>query len=124
MYVNASKTKHIGFDQQGIIQTTSGEPIKAVEPFTYLGSEINSTKQDVKICIAKAWATLNKMDIVWKSELSKDLKCRFFHTTVESIMMYGATAWTLTKSLELKLDGTYTRMMKAFLNICWSFLIC
>ncbi len=34
LYVNASKTKHISFDQQGTIQTISGEPIKAVESFT------------------------------------------------------------------------------------------
>ena len=119
LYVNASKTKHISFDQQGTIQTNSGEPIKAVESFTYLGSEINSTKQDVKIRIAKAWTALNKMDIVWKSDLSKDLKRSFFRATVESVMMYGATAWTLTKSLESKLDGTYTRMLRAILNISW-----
>ena len=66
LYVNASKTEHIRFGQQGTIQTTSGETIKAVESFTYLGSEINSMKQDVKIRIANAWATLNKMDVVWK----------------------------------------------------------
>ena len=54
LYVNASKTEYISFDQQGTIHTASGETIKAVESFTYLGSEINSTKQDVKICIAKA----------------------------------------------------------------------
>ncbi|CAM1308473.1 Uncharacterised protein r2_g1841 [Pycnogonum litorale] len=33
--------------------------------------------------------------------------------------MYGATAWTLTKTLESKLDGTYTRMLTAILNISW-----
>ena len=30
-----------------------------------------------------------------------------------------ATAWTLTKTLESKLDGTYTRMLRAVLNISW-----
>lgn len=33
--------------------------------------------------------------------------------------MYGATAWTLTKTLESKLDGTYTRMAGAIFNISW-----
>ncbi len=59
------------------------------------------------------------MNIVWKSDLSKDLKRSFLRATVESVMMYGATAWTLTKSLESKLDGTYTRMLRAVLNISW-----
>ena len=33
--------------------------------------------------------------------------------------MYGASAWSLTKSLESKLDGTYNRMLRAILNIFW-----
>ena len=119
LYVNSSKTEHISFNQQGTIQTTSGETIKSVESFTYLGSEISSTQNDMKIRIAKAWAALNKMDIIWKSELPDDLKRSFFRATVESVLMYGATAWTLTKTLESKLDGTYTRMLRAVLNISW-----
>ena len=119
LYVNSSKTEHISFNQQGTIQTTSGETIKSVESFTYLGSEISSTQNDMKIRIAKAWAALNKMDIVWKSDLPDDLKRSFFRATVESVLMYGATAWTLTKTLESKLDGTYTRMLRAVLNISW-----
>ena len=75
----------------------------------------------MKIRIAKAWAALNKIDVFWKSDLSNDLKRSFFRATVKSIMMYGATTWTLTKSLYLnqKLDGTYTRMLRAVLNISW-----
>jgi len=33
--------------------------------------------------------------------------------------MYGATACTLTKTLECRLDGTYTRMLRAALNLSW-----
>ena len=31
--------------------------------------------------------------------------------------LYGCTTWTLTKRLEKKLDGNYTRMLRAILNI-------
>ena len=31
-------------------------------------------------------------------------------------MLYGCTTWTLTKRLENKLDGNYTRMLRAILN--------
>jgi len=34
-------------------------------------------------------------------------------------MIYGATSWSLTSSLEKKLDGAYTRMLRAVLNISW-----
>ena len=36
-----------------------------------------------------------------------------------SIQLYGCTTWTLTKRLEKKLDGNYTRIMRAILNKFW-----
>ena len=38
---------------------------------------------------------------------------------VLSILLYGCTTWTLTKRLEKKLDGNYTRMLRAILNKSW-----
>ena len=39
--------------------------------------------------------------------------------TVVSILQYGCTTWTLTKRIEIKLDGNYTRMLWAILNKSW-----
>ena len=36
-----------------------------------------------------------------------------------SILLYGYTTWTLTKRLKKKLDGNYTRMLRAILNKSW-----
>ena len=36
-----------------------------------------------------------------------------------TILLYGCTTWTLTKRLEKKLDGNYTRMLRAILNRSW-----
>ena len=44
------------------------------------------------------------------------MKRSFFQAAVVSILLYGCTIWTLTKRLEKKLDGNYTRMLKAILN--------
>ena len=38
----------------------------------------------------------------------------------ESIFLYGANTWTLTKTLETELNGTYTRMLRAAQNVHWS----
>ena len=38
---------------------------------------------------------------------------------VVSILLYGCTTWTLTKRLERKVDGNYTRMLRAILNNSW-----
>ena len=47
------------------------------------------------------------------------MKRSFFQAAVVSILIYGCTTWTLTKRLEKKLDGNYTRMLRAILNKSW-----
>ena len=47
------------------------------------------------------------------------MKRSFFQAAVVSVLLYGCTAWTLTKRLEKKLDGNYTRMLRAILNKSW-----
>ena len=47
------------------------------------------------------------------------MKHSFFQAAVASILLYGCTTWTLTKRLKKKLDGNYTRMLRAILNKSW-----
>ena len=101
------------------MNTINGELVKEVNDFTYLGSQIASTRNDVKCRIGKAWTALDKLTKIWKSSLPKNLKRRFFQATVESVLLYGSSAWTLTKDLESRLNGTYTRMLRAVLDISW-----
>ena len=49
----------------------------------------------------------------------KSRQSSFFQAAVTSILLYGCTTWTLTKRLEKKLDGNYTRMLRAILNKSW-----
>ncbi len=57
--------------------------------------------------------------IIWKSDLTDEMKRSFFQAAVVSILLYGCTTWTLTKRLEKKLDDNYTRMLRAILNKSW-----
>ena len=47
------------------------------------------------------------------------MKRIFFQAAIGSILLYGCTTWTLTKRLEKKLDGNYTRMLRAIFNKSW-----
>ena len=47
------------------------------------------------------------------------MKRSFFQAASVSILLYRCTTWTLTKRLEKKLDGNYTRMLRAILNKSW-----
>ena len=51
--------------------------------------------------------------------LTDKMKRSFFQAAVVSILLYGCTTWTLTKRLKKKLDGNYTRMLRAILNKSW-----
>ena len=62
---------------------------------------------------------VDKLSIIWKSNLTDKMKHSFFQAGVVSILLYGCTTWTLTKWLEKKLDGNYTRMLLAILNKSW-----
>ena len=56
----------------------------------------------------------------WYSMLEwHKMKRSFFQAAVTSILLYGGSIWTLTKRLEKKLDGNYTRMLRAILNKSW-----
>ena len=54
-----------------------------------------------------------------QKNLTDKMKRCFFQARVVSILLYGCTTWTLTKQLEKKLDGNYTRMLRAILNNSW-----
>ena len=57
--------------------------------------------------------------VTLKSDLTDKIKRSFFQAAVVSILLYGCTTWALTKRMEKKLDGNYTRMLWAILNKSW-----
>ena len=94
--------------------------MKKVDNFKYLGAWIDNTENDVKVRKALAWKSCNKLNKVWQSSLSKSVKLRTFLALVESVFLYGSETWTLTKSLEKSIDGTYTRLLRMAFNVSWS----
>ena len=104
---NAHKTEYMCYNQTGDISTLDGTPLKLVDKFTYLGSSVASTEKDIYTRLTKAWTAINRLSIIWKSDLTDKIKRSFFQAAVTSILLYGCTTWTLTKRLEKKLDGNY-----------------
>ena len=107
------------FIQKGDISTLDGTSLKLVDKFTYLGSSVSSTEKDIDTRLTKAWTAIDMLSIIWKSNLTDKMKRSFFQAAVVSILLYGCTTWTLAKRLEKKLDGNYTRMLRAILNKSW-----
>ena len=107
------------FNQTGDISTLDRTSLKLVDKFTYLGSSVSSTEKYINTRQTKAWTAVDNLSIIWRSDLTNKMKRCFFQATVVLILLYGCTTWTLPKRLEKKLDGNYTRMLRAMLNKSW-----
>ena len=115
LHVNEHKTENMCYNQTGDISIQDGTPLKLVDKFTYQGSSISSIENDIDTRLTKAWTAFDTLSIIWKSDLTYTMKRSFFQLAV----VYGCTTWTLTKRLEKKLDGKYSRMLRAILNKSW-----
>ena len=101
------------FNQTGDIYILGGSSLKLVDKFTYLN------EADIDTRLTKAWTATDELSIIWKSDLTDEMKLTFFQAAVVSILPYGCTTWTLTKLLDKKLDGNYTKMLRAILHKFW-----
>ena len=93
--------------------TGQGSSMKLVDKFTYQGSSVSSIETDID---AWTWTAIDRLSVMWKSDLIDRIKRSFFQVAVVSIVLCGCATWTLTKRKEKKLDGNYTRMLRAILN--------
>ena len=107
------------YNQTGNITTLDGASLRLVDKFTYLGRSVSSTENNIDTRLTKAWTAIDRLSIIWKSDLTDEMKSSYFQAAVVSILLYGCTTWTLTKRLEKKLDGKYTRMLRVILNKSW-----
>ena len=101
-----------------------GQPMKRVEEFTYLGSIITSdgkSIQDIerrRAGATRAFGTLRKR--MWgRREISLKVKMKVFNALVIPVLLYGATAWALTKTEERRLDAFEMGMLRSILGIRW-----
>ena len=118
LHVNATKTEYMSYNQDGAIEILNKTHLKKVDDFVYLGSNIASTEKDVLMRISRKCSV--RLRTIWKSTLPEtytSINKGSFRTVVESVLLYGSSAWTLTTRLENKLNGTYTLMLHAILNI-------
>ena len=119
LHINELKMGYMCYNHTDNISTQDGTPLELVDKFIYLGRSVSSTEMDIETRLTKVWTAVNRLSIIWKSDLIEKMKRSFFQAAVVSILLYGCTTWTLTKRLGKKLDGNYTRMLRSQLNKSW-----
>ena len=78
LHVNADKTEFMYFNQRGGISTLNDRSLKLVDKFTDLERSVSSTENDIKTWLAKPWTAINRLLVIWKSDLSDEIKHSFF----------------------------------------------
>ena len=76
--INAHKMENMCFNQTGDISTLNSSSLKLVDKFTYLGSSVSSTETDIDMRLTKAWTAINRLSVIWKSDLTDKMKHSFF----------------------------------------------
>ena len=82
--MNADKMEYMCFNQKVDISTVNDGSLKLVDKFIYLGSSISYTENDISMRLAKAWTAVDRLSIIWKSDLSdkifsKQQLCQFYY---------------------------------------------
>ena len=96
LYVNANKTENMYLKKKSHLHPNC-RPLKLADNFTCLGSSVSFTESNVNIRLSKMWTAIDRLSIIWKSDLSDRIKWDIFQATVVSILFYGCTIWTLNK---------------------------
>ena len=81
VYANSDKTEFMCFNKDSVI-SLNDKPLKLVDQFIYLGSNISSTESNVNVCIDKGWTGINRLPTIGKSNLSDKIKWEFFQLVV------------------------------------------
>ena len=78
LHVNADKTEFMCLNQRGDLSTLNGWSLKLMNKFTYLESNVSSTEHDIYMRLAKAWIAIDRLSVIWKSDLLDQIKRSFF----------------------------------------------
>ena len=77
------------------------------------------TNNDISRRKSLAILAFNKLKIVFNSKLSIKNKIRIFNAYIESIFLYNAELWTLTKKLAEVINIFQRSLLRKILNITW-----
>ena len=78
LHVIADETEYMCFNRRSDISTLNDSSLKLVGKFTYLGSSVSSTENDINTRLAKAWTAIDRLLVIWKSDRT-DKKKSFFY---------------------------------------------
>ena len=77
-HFNANKTEYSCLMKDATFPHLIGTSLKLMDKFTYQGSSFSSTKKYINTRLAKACTAINRLSVLWKSDLTDKKKRSFF----------------------------------------------
>jgi hypothetical protein len=121
--VNWSKTKIQSIDAPRTCPSTievAGNQVEVVQSFSYLGcltDNSGGSEPEVIRRIAISRDCFNSLDrFIWRSSIRLQTKVRLYRVYILPVLLYGAEAWTLTSSLNQKLDAFHQWCLRRLLR--------
>ena len=81
------------------ISTLTSSSLKLANKFTYFRNSVSSTENDINMRLAKTWSAIDRLLVIWKSDLSDKIKVNFLQAAVVSILPHGCQLSVWRKSL-------------------------
>lgn len=124
LQVNMIKTKLIRINTTApCTLSINGVSIHETESFCYLGSILagdGGANLDVKSRIQKARQAFISLNKIWNStQLTRNLKIRFFKSNCISVLLYGCETWKMTSEIENQIQVFVNRCLRRILRIRW-----
>ena len=117
--MNENKTKFMRSEQEGVLSTHSGKPLKLIDQFTYLGSNISFTEINVNLRRENANNAIDRLSVIWNPNLSYKIKQDFFQTVAVSYVQYRCNTWMQTQCIEKRLHLNNTRTSRVVFKRSW-----
>ena len=89
--------------REGAFSILNSVPLKLIDNFTYLGSSVLSTESNVSIRLTKVLTAIDRLKIIWKSDLSDKIKRYLFQAAIHG-------------RYEKKHEGNCPIMLRVLLN--------
>ena len=77
LHINTHKMEYMCFNQRADISTQNGCSLKLIDKFTYLRSSVLSTMPDINTWLTKIWTAIDRLLVIWKSDLADKMKRSF-----------------------------------------------
>ena len=88
LHVKAHKTDYMCFNQTGDISTLGDSSLKQVH---LPRKQCLINRKNIDTRLTKAWTAIDKLSVIWKSDLTDKMKRSFFQAAVVSILLYRCT---------------------------------